>query len=689
MALDPKVEAHQRLVEQLRRSFGQTIMTAFDDEKVVEIMANPDGKLLVERHGQGIVQEGMIAPQQVQNIIGLVAAWRGTISNAEKPICEGSLPREFGGARFEGILPPLSKGPLFAIRLPARSIYTLTNYVEAGILSNEHGKVTEVVVEEKKLDMFGTLRRAIELRKNILVSGGTGCFGAGHPVLMFDGTAKPVETVCVGDEVMGPDGTRRLVKDVHCGLDHMVRVIPCSGEPFVVNQWHNLALVETHRVTRKKSKMSVLEWTRASEKFKHIHKLYYTSAVSCWKEQYLPIDPYFMGVLLGDGSFMDSVSVTKPDDEIWLAVNDAARQFGLHVHTYYRSANNPTHKLLGKRAGRGHSGNGLIDVLKSFGLHKKRGSQKFIPDVYKRASLEHRLSLLGGLMDTDGHLAKANSRRHDQVTEHYDYISVSQTLAEDIVFVAKSCGLYASVHPARKSCAYADGSVFTGDYYRVYVGGNIGCINTRIPRKQAGASGRDMITSGIKEIQSLGQGAYYGFEVDHPDHLFVDGHFMVQGNSGKTTLLNAILQHISVISDLDQRIVTIEDTNELQCSAPNFVDLLTDDTANVDMTRLLKATMRLRPDRIVVGEVRDGSALALLKAWNTGHPGGAATVHANNPQAALLRLDQLCQEAGVPSQSELIAEAVDIVIQIQRDKSHPAGRRITSMWDVKKQGEIA
>ena len=317
MALDPKVEAHQRLVEQLRRSFGQTIMTAFDDEKIVEIMANPDGKLLVERHGQGIVQEGTIAPQQVQNIIGLVAAWQGTISNAEKPICEGALPQEFGGARFEGCLPPLSKGPLFAIRLRARSIYTLKQYVQSGIIS---------VAQET------AIYTAIEAHKNILVSGGTG--------------------------------------------------------------------------------------------------------------------------------------------------------------------------------------------------------------------------------------------------------------------------------------------------------------------------------------------------------------------SGKTTLLNAILQYISEISDLDQRVVTIEDTGELQCTAPNFVDLLTDDTANVDMTRLLKATMRLRPDRIVVGEVRDGSALALLKAWNTGHPGGAATVHANNPQAALLRLDQLCQEAGVPSQKELIEEAVDIVIQIQRDKSHPAGRRITSMWDVKKRKDI-
>ncbi|AEM48032.1 P-type conjugative transfer ATPase TrbB [Acidithiobacillus ferrivorans SS3] len=317
MALDPKIEAHQRLVEQLRRSFGKAIMAAFDDEKVVEIMANPDGKLLVERHGQGIVQEGTIAPQQVQNIIGLVAAWQGTISNAEKPICEGALPPEFGGARFEGCLPPITPGPLFAIRLRARSIYTLEQYVRA------------TVITANQLEI---IQQAIDTRKNILVSGGT--------------------------------------------------------------------------------------------------------------------------------------------------------------------------------------------------------------------------------------------------------------------------------------------------------------------------------------------------------------------TSGKTTLVNAIVHRISEVSDLNQRIVIIEDTPEIQCSAPNYLSLLTDDSAKITMASLLKATLRLRPSRIIVGEIRDGAALDLVDAWGTGHPGGAATMHANNPQGALLRLDRLCMRTGAPSQKESIEEAVDIIIQIRSDENHPAGRRITSMWDVKKGEEI-
>lgn len=89
--------------------------------------------------------------------------------------------------------------------------------------------------------------------------------------------------------------------------------------------------------------------------------------------------------------------------------------------------------------------------------------------------------------------------------------------------------------------------------------------------------------------------------------------------------------------------------------------------------------MRLRPDRIVVGEVRDKSALALLKAWNTGHPGGVGTVHANDARAALVRIGQLIQEANVPPAPELIAEAVDLVISIRRT---PSGRIIDEIVSV-------
>lgn len=133
--------------------------------------------------------------------------------------------------------------------------------------------------------------------------------------------------------------------------------------------------------------------------------------------------------------------------------------------------------------------------------------------------------------------------------------------------------------------------------------------------------------------------------------------------SGKTTLTNAAIRHIAEASPKD-RIVIIEDTRELQCESPNYTPLKV--TRDIDMTGLLMSTMRIRPDRIIVGEVRDGAALALLKAWNTGHPGGIATLHANSAEAALIRMEQLVAEASSEQQRELIAEAVHMIVFIAR-----------------------
>tara|TARA_R110001592_G_scaffold188087_1_gene433065 strand:- start:6 stop:797 length:792 start_codon:yes stop_codon:yes gene_type:complete len=135
--------------------------------------------------------------------------------------------------------------------------------------------------------------------------------------------------------------------------------------------------------------------------------------------------------------------------------------------------------------------------------------------------------------------------------------------------------------------------------------------------------------------------------------------------SGKTTLANALIDQISVTTP-DDRIIVIEDTYELQCSAPNHLVLHTSQSANVQ--DLLRATMRLRPDRIIVGEVRGGEALGLLKAWNTGHPGGLSTLHANGAREALSRLEQLASEATASAKHlpQLIADAVDVAVFIAR-----------------------
>ena len=147
--------------------------------------------------------------------------------------------------------------------------------------------------------------------------------------------------------------------------------------------------------------------------------------------------------------------------------------------------------------------------------------------------------------------------------------------------------------------------------------------------------------------------------------------------SGKTTLGGALINEMVAFSTPGERYVIIEDTLEIQCRAQNLVQLHTSEHA--DLTRLVRATMRLRPDRIIIGEVRGAEALALLKAWATGHPGGVTTVHANSARGVLTRLSSLVQEAGVPPQPELIAETIHLVAFIAR---MPAGRRVTELLRV-------
>ena len=128
-------------------------------------------------------------------------------------------------------------------------------------------------------------------------------------------------------------------------------------------------------------------------------------------------------------------------------------------------------------------------------------------------------------------------------------------------------------------------------------------------------------------------------------------------STGKTTLTNALLAEVAGSPD---RVVIIEDTRELQCAAPNLVALRTKDGV-ASLSDLVRSSLRLRPDRIPIGEVRGAEALDLLKAWGTGHPGGIGTIHAGSALGSLRRMEQLIQEAVVTVPRALIAETIDLI----------------------------
>src|SRR5467141_1152493 len=146
-------------------------------------------------------------------------------------------------------------------------------------------------------------------------------------------------------------------------------------------------------------------------------------------------------------------------------------------------------------------------------------------------------------------------------------------------------------------------------------------------------------------------------------------------STGKTTLVNALLAEVANSSD---RVVLIEDTRELQCKAPNLVALRTKDGV-ASLSDLVRSSLRIRPDRIPVGEVRGAEALDLLKAWGTGHPGGIGTIHAGSALGALRRLEQLVQEAVVTVPRVLIAETINVIAVLS---GRGADRRLAELASV-------
>lgn len=354
-----------------------------------------------------------------------------------------------------------------------------------------------------------------------LIAGPTGCHAKGHPILMANGDVQAVETIRIGDRVMGPDGTPRTVINLHRGVSDMYRINPIKGESFVVNADHILSLKRGHDVPTRAGEIcniSVKDYLQKSGTFKHNHKLY-----RCGIEDFardateLPIRPYLLGVILGDGSCsgFSGVSITNPDKEIETALYQEAVGDGFAVT--HRKPNSTLVPVFGLTKG-------CSKILRALDCMQKSAEHKAVPSMYKTGSLHTRLEILAGLLDTDGYLGRKS----------FDYISKSRQLAEDVVFLARSVGLAAYMHESYKSCQTFDEPRL---YWRVSISGDTDKIPTHIARKQAEPRQqiKDVLVTGFS-VEPAGRDAYYGFELDG-DHLYLDGHFMAHHNSGKSTIL--------------------------------------------------------------------------------------------------------------------------------------------------------
>ena len=224
-----------------------------------------------------------------------------------------------------------------------------------------------------------------------LIEAATGCHEYGHPILMADGTIKPVQDVAVGDYVMGPDSTPREVLELHRGEQEMFKITPVKGEPFIVNGGHILSLYGTPRKKGNKpsyTELSVFEYLKKNDYFKHIHKLERCSVSFDSKDVAVP--PYILGLLIGDASLTNNmISFSNENLNIILEVKRWTESIGCSFnYRYIDNKNCYQGNITDYRSGRKVKNRATV-ILSKYGLMEKKAGDKYIPFEnvnYRRAT---------------------------------------------------------------------------------------------------------------------------------------------------------------------------------------------------------------------------------------------------------------------------------------------------------------
>ena len=345
------------------------------------------------------------------------------------------------------------------------------------------------------------------------------CEAKGSEVLMYDGTIKKVEDVKVGDQLMGDDNTPRNVLSLANGKEEMYEVVPMRGESKVVTKDHVLSLKRRQRGKddgRPDNKagqvfdISVEDYLKQSNYFKNMTLLY--KVPIDWPEQEVPIDPYFLGLWLGDGNSSDP-SITTMDKEVVDYVYKVVDNWNLCVTPKEKKNKKnkaKTYSIVNPDEQDGTKGtNSLLNCFRNNNLL----NNKHIPQEYKSNSRDVRLKILAGLVDSDGYINR-NSIQFSQK---------DKKLVDDIAFIARSLGLHAE---------YTEKIINSKTYYTLGISGDCSVIPTKIPRKQCSprSDWKDVLVTGIKEIRSVGKREYYGFNIDG-NGRYVTGDFTVTHNS--------------------------------------------------------------------------------------------------------------------------------------------------------------
>lgn len=481
-----------------------------------------------------------------------------------------------------------------------------------------------VTLRDYQEDAINAVRRSFVEGKSkpllVLPTGGGKCLAKDTGVMMADGTIKKVQDIENGNMVMGGDGTPRIVTSTCTGREKMYSVTPNKGEPYTVNESHILSLTITGCKDSVKAgdgniykagdiaNISIKDYLASSKTFKHVAKGYRGCVGDYWKSKGLDIPPYILGVWLGDGSSR-SPEICNNDFEVIREWKHYAYSINHKVTEINTDTTSGAYRISPLKSGGCKGGtNFLLNFLKNNNLIMN----KHIPHNYKASSVEDRLKLLAGILDTDGHLNK-NS---------YDIVLKQKELADDVAFIARSVGLACYISICNKTIKETG---FSGQYYRLSISGNTNIIPCIVERKKAKKRKqvKNVLVTGIS-VECVGVDNYYGFTLAGKDRLFMLSDFTVTHN----TVCFSYMAHNS--SQRGNRVLILVHRQELiyQTSeklsmfgvdhgiiSPEFSQ--NDKPVQVAMVQTLSRKKRLditqKPDIIIVDECHHTNASNYMK----------------------------------------------------------------------------
>ena len=462
-----------------------------------------------------------------------VKAWQMILSANQKNT--PPLPQNELRATFESIKrTEVRNNPLGHLNGSPTASHSLSEPESPNIIDDESDEIKHIaeVADEQALDQGeiypldmpvfdDVINGGVSAGDLVVIAGQSGhgkCLAKGTDILMYSGEIKKVEDIKVGDKIMGDDSKPRNILSLAKGREMMYDVIPTRGEKYTVNESHILSLKRRNLWSRGKKvlknkvvNISVKDYLLTKNKSSYYG---YKTNVN-WKKKPLPINPYFLGLWLGDGT-TSCVDITTEDSEILDFLSEYSKEIGLSFKIRKQKNNNSVVASItrGNKTG-GSQAMSLQQKLRKLEVL----NNKHIPLIYKANSRENRLQLLAGLIDSDGYINKPSS---------LNYVSKLDNLANDVVFLARSLGYFATVKKITKEIKKIG---FTGKYNLVSISGDLKEIPSKLLRKKCPKRKqiKNVLVSQIK-VKPVGIGDYYGFEIDG-NKLFMLGDFTVTHNT--------------------------------------------------------------------------------------------------------------------------------------------------------------